>query len=80
MRMDNGLVRAPIRRQNPETRYSAATADFILYIVAGKDASCQGVVLASRFHSKRHALASAYRGAHRRDERRIFGIERMYNG
>jgi hypothetical protein len=76
--MDDRLVRPPIRRMCPNSRYAAEGGCFECHVVARQNALHESIELSACFDSAWHALGGAGHGAHGGGDRSIFGIDRMY--
>src|SRR5882724_11507563 len=78
VQMDDRLVRPPIRRMYPNSRYAAERACFECHVVARRDALHESIEWSACFDSACHALGGGDHGAHGGGDRSIFWIERMY--
>ena len=78
VQMEDRLVRPPIRRMYPNSRYAAEGVCFECHVVARQNALHESVELSASFDSRGHALGGADHGAQGGGDRSIFGIERMY--
>src|SRR6266850_5388171 len=77
VQVDDCLIRPPIRRMYPKSRYAAEGVCFECHVVAWQYALHESVELSARFDSLPRALGGADHGAKGGGDRCVFGIERM---
>jgi hypothetical protein len=76
VQMDDRLVRPPIRRMYPNSRYVAEGVCFECLVVARQNALHESIELYACFDSAWRALGGAGHGARGGGDRSVFGIER----